>query len=92
MPPKGGGEVIFVCPVKKAVKPVQFIDPGKIKRIRGVAYPLKEWSPEKAGSTMLIEKSIRYVLWVMWVCSLFVHRALCSMRIYWNDDKSSPDI
>lgn len=48
MPPKGGGEVIFVCPVKKAVKPVQFTDPGKIKRIRGVAYPLKQWTLEKA--------------------------------------------
>lgn len=39
MPPKGGGEVIFSCPVKKALMPIQYVDPGKIKRIRGVAYP-----------------------------------------------------
>uniref|UniRef100_A0A2D4FJF2 RNA 3'-terminal phosphate cyclase domain-containing protein n=1 Tax=Micrurus corallinus TaxID=54390 RepID=A0A2D4FJF2_MICCO len=39
MPPKGGGEVIFACPVKKVLKPIQYIDPGKIKRIRGMAYP-----------------------------------------------------
>ncbi|KAG8130585.1 putative RNA 3'-terminal phosphate cyclase-like protein [Naja naja] len=39
MPPKGGGEVIFTCPVKKVLKPIQYIDPGKIKRIRGMAYP-----------------------------------------------------
>lgn len=39
MPPKGGGEVIFISPIKKALNPIQFIDPGKIKRIRGMAYP-----------------------------------------------------
>uniref|UniRef100_A0ACB8ES52 rRNA-processing endoribonuclease n=1 Tax=Sphaerodactylus townsendi TaxID=933632 RepID=A0ACB8ES52_9SAUR len=48
MPPKGGGEVVFVCPVKKAVKPVQLTDPGKIKRIRGVAYSVRV-SPQIAN-------------------------------------------
>ncbi|OXB62782.1 hypothetical protein ASZ78_017078 [Callipepla squamata] len=39
MPPKGGGEILFTCPVRKVLQPIQFTDPGKIKRIRGTAYP-----------------------------------------------------
>lgn len=39
MAPGGGGEVVFTCPVRKTIKPVQLTEPGKIKRIRGVAYP-----------------------------------------------------
>lgn len=39
MPPKGGGEILFSCPVRKVLQPIQFTDPGKIKRIRGTAYP-----------------------------------------------------
>lgn len=39
MAPGGGGEVFFSCPVRRTIKPVQLTDPGKIKRIRGVAYP-----------------------------------------------------
>ncbi|KAJ7421758.1 RNA 3'-terminal phosphate cyclase-like protein [Willisornis vidua] len=38
MPPKGGGEILFACPVRKVLQPIQFTDPGKIKRIRGTAY------------------------------------------------------
>ncbi|NP_001079592.1 RNA terminal phosphate cyclase-like 1 L homeolog [Xenopus laevis] len=41
MPPGGGGEVIFSCPVRKLLRPVQLTDPGKIKRIRGVAYSVR---------------------------------------------------
>ncbi|NXA53090.1 RCL1 protein, partial [Nothocercus julius] len=37
MPPKGGGEIVFACPVKKVLQPIQLTDPGKIKRIRGTA-------------------------------------------------------
>lgn len=36
--PLGGGEVQFICPIVKQVKTVNFVDPGKIKRIRGIAY------------------------------------------------------
>ncbi|KAJ7424560.1 RNA 3'-terminal phosphate cyclase-like protein [Pitangus sulphuratus] len=31
MPPKGGGEILFACPVRKVLQPIQFTDPGKIK-------------------------------------------------------------
>jgi RNA 3'-terminal phosphate cyclase-like protein len=37
-PPLGGGEVLFLCPTVKQVKTLNFVEPGKIKRIRGVAY------------------------------------------------------
>jgi len=38
MPPAGGGLVLFKCPIRRQLRPLQFTDPGKIKRIRGVAY------------------------------------------------------
>ena len=37
-PPEGGGEVVLQCPVVRALKPLLLEDPGKIRRIRGVAY------------------------------------------------------
>lgn len=36
-PPLGGGEVYFTCPVVSSLAPVQLEDPGRIKRIRGIA-------------------------------------------------------
>uniref|UniRef100_A0A8D2L6V4 RNA terminal phosphate cyclase like 1 n=1 Tax=Varanus komodoensis TaxID=61221 RepID=A0A8D2L6V4_VARKO len=57
MPPKGGGEVIFSCPVKRALKPIQYIDPGKIKRIRGVAYSVRV-SPQIANRLVDSARSI----------------------------------
>ena len=38
-PPEGGGEVVFSCPVRRNLRPLQSTDPGKVKRIRGLAYP-----------------------------------------------------
>ena len=31
--------MIFTCPVRRNLRPIQFTDFGKIKRIRGLAYP-----------------------------------------------------
>lgn len=36
--PDGGGEVFFQCPNRQKLRPIQFVDPGKIKRIRGVSW------------------------------------------------------
>ncbi|XP_052132587.1 RNA 3'-terminal phosphate cyclase-like protein, partial [Frankliniella occidentalis] len=38
MAPEGGGEVFFRCPNLKQLRPLVFLNPGKIKRIRGTAY------------------------------------------------------
>jgi RNA 3'-terminal phosphate cyclase-like protein len=38
--PDGGGEVFFKCPVKMKLLPIDLTDPGKIKRIRGIAYSM----------------------------------------------------
>ena len=39
-PPLGGGEVLFLCPIVKQVKTLNFVEIGKIKRIRGIAYAI----------------------------------------------------
>ncbi|KAJ1991246.1 hypothetical protein H4R33_001447 [Dimargaris cristalligena] len=36
--PLGGGEVHFSCPIANGVQPVQLVDEGRIKRIRGIIY------------------------------------------------------
>lgn len=41
MPPLGGGEVILKCPIRKAVRPLQLLESGMVKRIRGTAYALR---------------------------------------------------
>nr|XP_005296848.2 RNA 3'-terminal phosphate cyclase-like protein isoform X2 [Chrysemys picta bellii] len=57
MPPKGGGEVIFACPVRKVLRPIQSTDPGKIKRIRGTAYSVRV-SPQIANRIVDSARSI----------------------------------
>ncbi|RKP06755.1 RNA 3'-terminal phosphate cyclase/enolpyruvate transferase [Thamnocephalis sphaerospora] len=47
-PPLGGGEVTFHCPNVRALKPIQFTDEGKIKRVRGIAYSTRV-SPQTAN-------------------------------------------
>jgi len=39
--PGGGGLVTFKCPVKRSLRPVQVVEQGKIKRIRGVAWAVR---------------------------------------------------
>ncbi|KAK5639907.1 hypothetical protein RI129_010718 [Pyrocoelia pectoralis] len=41
MLPHGGGEVRFTCPIAKQVRPIQLLDAGMVKRVRGVAYALR---------------------------------------------------
>lgn len=41
LPPLGGGEIIFNCPVRKTLRSLQFCKPGMVKRIRGVAFTSK---------------------------------------------------
>ncbi|CAK9048647.1 unnamed protein product, partial [Durusdinium trenchii] len=48
-PPLGGGEVIFSCPIVKAIQPIELLNEGKVKRVRGVAYTTKV-SPQAACS------------------------------------------
>ncbi|CAO2585121.1 RNA 3'-terminal phosphate cyclase-like protein [Lemmus lemmus] len=57
MPPGGGGEVLFSCPVRKVLKPVQLTDPGKIKRIRGMAYSVRV-SPQMANRIVDSARSV----------------------------------
>ncbi|MBN3325253.1 RCL1 protein, partial [Atractosteus spatula] len=57
MPPGGGGEVLFTCPVRRCIKPVQLTDPGKIKRIRGMAYSVRV-SPQIANRIVDSARSI----------------------------------
>ncbi|KAJ3297440.1 rRNA-processing endoribonuclease [Borealophlyctis nickersoniae] len=47
-PPLGGGEVTFRCPNVRALKPVQFVEEGQVKRIRGIAYATRV-SPQMAN-------------------------------------------
>ncbi|KAG9095049.1 hypothetical protein FRC06_010172 [Ceratobasidium sp. 370] len=39
--PLGGGEVEFLCPVVKQIKTLNFVDSGKIIRIRGIAHAVR---------------------------------------------------
>jgi RNA 3'-terminal phosphate cyclase-like protein len=39
--PNGGGEVFFRSPTKMKLIPINLTDPGKIKRIRGIAYAMR---------------------------------------------------
>lgn len=41
MAPEGGGEVVFKCPVRRQLKPIQLMDQGKVKRIRGTVYAVR---------------------------------------------------
>lgn len=35
--PLGGGEVMFRCPVVRTVKTLNFVEKGRVRRVRGVA-------------------------------------------------------
>jgi len=56
-PPLGGGEVSFSCPIVSQLKPINLIDEGKIKKIRGLAYTTK-CSPQFANRMIEIARGV----------------------------------
>lgn len=38
VPPLGGGEVEFKCPIVQRIEPFQLVQEGRIKRVRGTAF------------------------------------------------------
>ncbi|RWS04778.1 RNA 3' [Dinothrombium tinctorium] len=59
LPPNGGGEVLFRCPIRKYLKPVNMLNSGKIKRIRGVAFATRV-APSIANR--IVDKAKGYLL------------------------------
>ncbi|KAJ7109495.1 RNA 3'-terminal phosphate cyclase/enolpyruvate transferase [Mycena epipterygia] len=60
--PAGGGEVQFLCPIVKQVKTLNFVDPGKIKRIRGIAHAVRV-NPQFSNRMIEASRSVlnRYI-------------------------------
>ncbi|THU88406.1 18S rRNA biogenesis protein [Dendrothele bispora CBS 962.96] len=61
-PPAGGGEVQFLCPIVKQVKTLNFVEPGKVKRIRGIAHAVRV-NPQFSNRMIEATRSIlnRYI-------------------------------
>ncbi|TIA90552.1 hypothetical protein E3P99_01515 [Wallemia hederae] len=60
--PLGGGTVSFRCPTIRQLKPLNFIDPGRIKRIRGIAHSVRV-SPQLANRMVEASRGLlnRYI-------------------------------
>nr|XP_021199891.2 probable RNA 3'-terminal phosphate cyclase-like protein [Helicoverpa armigera] len=56
-PPLGGGEVVFKCPVRRSLRPLQWSQWGLVKRIRGVVYALRV-SPTMANRVVEAAKGV----------------------------------
>jgi len=56
-PPLGGGEVHFLCPIVKQLKTLNFVEPGKIKRIRGISHAVRV-SPQFSNRMIEASRSI----------------------------------
>ncbi|CAG8460873.1 10022_t:CDS:2 [Ambispora gerdemannii] len=61
-PPLGGGEINFKCPTIRALKPIGFVDDGRIKRIRGIACSTRV-SPQTANRMVNSARAVlnRYI-------------------------------
>ncbi|KAF9075175.1 18S rRNA biogenesis protein [Rhodocollybia butyracea] len=59
---RGGGEIQFLCPIVKQVKTLNFVEPGKIKRIRGIAHAVRV-NPQFSNRMIEASRSIlnRYI-------------------------------
>lgn len=55
--PNGGGEVKFTCPVQNKFRPIQNIDFGLVKRVRGIVYVCRA-SPTFADRTIQACKGV----------------------------------
>ena len=61
--PTGGGQVHFHCPmVQKELKPIDFVDPGKVKRVRGLAISCKLVSSSMAARVAFSAKGLLHRL------------------------------
>ncbi|KAI8994481.1 RNA 3'-terminal phosphate cyclase [Pilobolus umbonatus] len=56
-PPLGGGEIMFSCMPVRQLKPVQFVDEGRIRRVRGIAYCTRV-SPQTANRMVESARSL----------------------------------
>ncbi|CAG9561642.1 unnamed protein product [Danaus chrysippus] len=56
-PPLGGGEIVFKCPVRRHLRPLQCSKWGMVKRIRGVVYALRV-SPTMANRVVEAAKGV----------------------------------
>ncbi|XP_053610211.1 probable RNA 3'-terminal phosphate cyclase-like protein [Plodia interpunctella] len=56
-PPLGGGEVVFKCPMRRHLRPLQWTKWGLVKRIRGVVYALRV-SPTMANRVVDAAKGV----------------------------------
>ncbi|XP_049957172.1 RNA 3'-terminal phosphate cyclase-like protein [Schistocerca serialis cubense] len=73
MAPGGGGEIVFKCPVRKQLKPLQLEEPGKIKRVRGVVYAVRV-SP--AIANRLVESAKGIIL--KFLPDVYIHTDHCT--------------
>lgn len=55
--PEGGGQIVFTCPIVRQLHPVQMLDDGKVKRVRGVAVAARV-SPQTANRMIEISKGL----------------------------------
>lgn len=60
--PSGGGKVHFVSPIVKKLQPIDYTDPGKIKRIRGTAISCKIVSSSMAARVSYAAKGVFHKL------------------------------
>ena len=73
MPPEGGGLITLQCPIKTKLRPIQLVEPGKVKRIRGTA-----WACRVAPNTVnRIIESARSIL-NRFVSDVYIYSDHCS--------------
>lgn len=61
-PPQGGGEVFFRAPLVATLRPLNFVEPGRIRKIRGIASSVRV-SPQMSNRMIDAARSVlnRYI-------------------------------